>query len=110
MSNNSKIPYHGLMGDAEFLAETSLISFISENKELVERFRKPNIKISDTNSSYRTINHWESLNILNDNRESKGWRKFSTFDVLWIEIVKHLRKWNIKTDVILEVKADCLKI
>ncbi len=45
--------------------------------------------IKDTDASYRSINHWSSLGLLDDVREdnNKGWRKFSIIDIVWLRIL-----------------------
>lgn len=57
-------------------------------------------------TSYRLINHWESLGLLDDSREQHGtgWRKFSVVDVALIRIFAALRQFGMPTEAMIKVK------
>lgn len=62
--------------------------------------------VSDTNYSYRQINSIPST-ILGDKRENKrGWRKFSLKELIFLDVVKELRKYGILNKQ-LNSLADC---
>jgi len=51
--------------------------------------------IKDTDQSYRVINHWCSLGLIEDERTSDSdWRKLSLLDLIWIQIVAELRQFG----------------
>ncbi len=51
--------------------------------------------IKDTDQSYRAINHWSSLGLIEDDRTSdSSWRKLSLLDLIWIQIVAELRQFG----------------
>lgn len=51
--------------------------------------------IKDTDQSYRAINHWSSLGLIEDDRTSDtAWRKLSMLDLIWIQIVGELRQFG----------------
>lgn len=51
--------------------------------------------LKDTDQSYRIINHWSTLGLLEDHREKVGqWRKLSILDILWIQVLAKMRKFG----------------
>jgi len=65
----------------------------------------------------RLLNHWEKELLLDDNRENnKGWRVYSAIEVIWINIIIEIRKFNFSLDKIvalkksLELHSDEIKI
>ncbi len=52
--------------------------------------------------SYRLINHWTEEKLLGDDREedSKGWRKLSMVDVLWLRILRELRAFGVPLETL----------
>ena len=78
---------------AELLKRISLedaTSYITER-----RFTNKNLKIS-----YRELNHWSSQGLLFENNEVGRWRKFNIVEMVWIEIVKELRLYNMPLPLI----------
>ncbi|MDA9835734.1 MerR family transcriptional regulator [Flavobacteriales bacterium] len=58
----------------------------------------------DCKVSARLLNHWVDFGILKDKREhKKGWHKFSSSDLVWIDIVLRLREFGLNLDAILSV-------
>lgn len=59
-------------------------------------------------ASYRIVNHWTKLGLINDNRENnQQWRKFSLLDLIWLNIIKQLRIFGFPNEKILKTKK-CL--
>lgn len=58
--------------------------------------------IKDTDATYRTINHWAKLGLIDDDRENegKGWRKFSIVDLVWLGVLKQLREYGFSLEKI----------
>jgi DNA-binding transcriptional MerR regulator len=98
-----------------FRAETfimevyNFIDFCEKNTKILANINASNCTIKDTGNTYRVIYHWESLGLIDNNRENsdKGWRKFSVVDLAWISIVKALRNFGFSSDKIKVVKK-CL--
>lgn len=84
-------------------------SFCKDNPKILENINKPTQTIKDTGNTYRIINHWESLGLINNDRENsdKGWRKFSIADLAWISIIKILREFGLSSDKI-RITKECL--
>ena len=60
----------------------------------------------EADASYRTLNHWSELGLIEDDRKKeKGWRKFSTIEVVWLHIIAELRKFGLSIEQLLNVKA-----
>lgn len=74
--------------------------------ETLKRMRDRKYEIKDTYQSYRTINYWDSMGLLDGGREvpSKGWRKFSVFDLAFIAIITYLRNVGLSIEKIKVVK------
>ncbi len=61
--------------------------------------------IPETENTYRTINHWMSLGLIDDTREdSSKWRKFNLMELVWIMIITKLREFGFSNEKILETK------
>lgn len=59
-----------------------------------KRFRK-----KDTYISYRSINHYDEMGLIKDDRDStKEWRRFSGFDLIWLHIIEELRNIGVSID------------
>lgn len=57
--------------------------------------------------SYRIINHWSELGLIDEDRAiERGWRKFSTVEILWLAIIYELRKFGFSSGNILRVKQN----
>lgn len=73
-------------------------------------FNKKYVNVKESDASYRAINHWESLGLLDDTRTDKqGWRKFSLLDLIWIKIILILREFGLSNKKILQVKQSLSK-
>ena len=85
-----------LMAVGKYLQEkrsgTAHINLLTEKK----------FTIKDTDSTYRVINHWSKLDLFDDARqgESKGWRKFSLVDMVWLKVLMELRKFGFALEKI----------
>lgn len=63
---------------------------------------------ADLNIPYRVISHWSLNNLFivdyeDENNELK-WKRFSFTDIIWIEIIKELRKYGLSLEKILYLK------
>lgn len=73
--------------------------------------KKPDIRdkkydINKTAISYRTINYWESVGLLDDQRKEQGhgWRKFSIVDIVFISLINHLRNLGLSLEKLQNTK------
>lgn len=77
--------------------------------ELIEYVSEPMFISTDTEISPRTVNHWEKIGLL-DNQRSEGqrWRRFSFVEFVWINILQELRKVGLGLDALKALKASLL--
>lgn len=60
----------------------------------------------DTGISYRVLNHWTDVGLIEDSRDdAASWRKLSLSDLVWIRILIGLREYGLSIDKLLKVKA-----
>ncbi|MFT4553412.1 MAG: hypothetical protein ACI9S8_002050 [Chlamydiales bacterium] len=72
---------------------------------LVDNLRKRNLKISPSDTSSRVLNHWDSLGLIECEREgNRGWRKFNVTECIWLKIIRDLRKFGISLETIGKLK------
>jgi len=66
-------------------------------------------QISNTEFSYRIINHWEKNKLTTSIRKGgTGWRKYSIMDRVWLYIVREMRNFGISLAMIKKVKANLI--
>lgn len=89
--------------------EESFINFC-KNKELLDIFTEKLFQVSTNNEvTYRMVNHWESIGLIDDTREKEGdWRTFNLCDVVWHQIIIALRSFGFPNEKIARVKASLL--
>jgi hypothetical protein len=70
------------------------------------RIRLPNFEIGkDAGTSYRVINHWDSLGLIDCERaSSNSWRRFNLIETLWISVMRRFRKMEISLGKIAQIK------
>jgi len=66
--------------------------------------REKSFARKDLGISYRELNHWSSEGLLYEDNEKGKWRKFNVFEIIWIELVKELRLYNLAIPIITIVK------
>ncbi len=74
---------------------------------LIRVLQKKSYKIQHTSQTYRVINHWTEIGLVDDERgsESRGWRAFSMTDLIWIRIIDELRQFGFPLEKIAIAKA-----
>jgi DNA-binding transcriptional MerR regulator len=78
--------------------------FTNENKS-IKFLNKPQNNFEHSSLSARVLTHWQSIGILDDTREnSKGWRKFSFSEQIWIKCIIRLRGFGMDLKKIKRVK------
>lgn len=75
-------------------------------KMWAEELKKKSYKIQHTSETYRTINHWSEIGLIDDERQedSRGWRAFSAIDLIWIRVIQELRVFGLALEKIASVK------
>jgi DNA-binding transcriptional MerR regulator len=62
--------------------------------------------LSQQETSYRVLSHWDLEGLLECERDSeKGWRKFNVVEILWLQIIQELRKLGLPIGIIRTTKA-----
>ncbi len=88
----------------EFPEPDSFRNFI--NKILKEELNNRESTAQILGTTYRTINHWEKVGLIDSVRtEQKGWRKYSYIELLWLFIILELRNFGISIENILKLKS-----
>lgn len=68
-------------------------------------FREKRHSIAQTSTTYRIINHWSEIGLINKNtQQGSGWRKFSLIDLIWIYILKDLREYGMPLEALKHTK------
>lgn len=79
-------------------------------KKISGYLNKKTAQIGDFDTTYRVVNHWSSLGLIDDNREEhRGWRRFSIVETFWLRIMLALREFGFPLEKIMETKKDLFK-
>ena len=81
--------------------------FLHEKKAAIQKefLSNEKLRLSSENISYRTINHWQKIGLIEDSREDgKGWRKYSISDIIWVNVISELRCFGLSIELIRNVK------
>jgi DNA-binding transcriptional MerR regulator len=79
--------------------------FEIEGKKFIEFITQNRKRLNISEVSYRAINHWAKLGLIDENRENeKGWRKFNLVEMVWLHILHELRSFGYPNDKIAVVK------
>jgi DNA-binding transcriptional MerR regulator len=79
--------------------------FSDQYKGVRDMLKTKRYTIQDTDTTYRMINHWSSLGLLPEDRESEShWHKFSTMDLVWINVMVELREFGMGLDKLQKTK------
>ncbi len=55
--------------------------------------------------SYRTLHHWDSIGLIECERESNsGWRRFNLIEALWVYVIIKFRAMGVSLDSIVKAK------
>jgi len=88
------------------------IDYLTNDKhaDLHSLIRSKRYTVKNTDVSYRVINHWEEKGLLPKNSvdSGEGWRKFSFVEILWLQVVKHLREFGLSLDLIKQVRENVM--
>jgi len=90
--------------------ESLHLEYLCSKSEKIENLRKmitdKKFRIRDTDQSYRVINHWSSLGLLDDERESNNsaWRLFNVLQLVWIKAMNRMRFFGLPIELIKKAK------
>lgn len=72
------------------------------NREtLHKQVNEKQFTVKDGDITYRVINHWTAQGLLDDGREdSSNWRKLSLKDLLWLRILRELRRFGLPLETL----------
>lgn len=76
----------------------------AENADVLELLHERKFTSKDLGISYRELNHWSTKELLLGNNQSGKWRKFNMIELIWLNLVKELRKYNVSIPNIKSVK------
>ena len=71
------------------------------------RYSLKAINTDKTKISYRVINHWTENGLIDENRSkdnSKGWRRFSLCDLIWLQVLYTLRTFGLSIKQLQAIK------
>lgn len=85
-----------------FKGKPKFLEFLTSRKFTVKKSKQ----------SYRVINHWTKLGLIDDYRSEKnsGWRKFSITDIVWLSIIMSMRRFGFPNEKILKVKDSLIDL
>lgn len=85
-----------------------LLDMIEKHPDILPKLREKKYTAKDTDKTFRIINYWESVGLLDDNRKSgsEGWRKFSMMDMAFMHLLAKLREFDFSIQKLKVVKQD----
>lgn len=93
-----------------FSSEMEKFRTSKEGEEIITGFNEKHLPLSD-NFTYRLINHWESIGLIDNTRKKEGnWRKFSPKDVIWMLLIIALRDFGFSNGKIANVKKSLIDL
>ncbi|MBR2273661.1 MAG: MerR family transcriptional regulator [Alphaproteobacteria bacterium] len=97
--------------DTTFADMVSLINMLERNPDILANLRRKKYTVKDTDKSFRTINHWESVGLLDNERqdEKEKWRKFSQIDIVYLHLLSKLREFDLSLAKLKNAKHDLMK-
>ncbi len=74
-------------------------------KELANALLQRHFIGTDTGVSYRVINHWENVGLIDNFREEgQRWRRFSFVEFIWVRMIDEMRRFGLPVESIKVVK------
>jgi hypothetical protein len=85
---------------------------VMDSKDILNAFNNRKYTIKNTGGvKYRWINYWTEIGLLDDNRDAnQKWRRFSLVDMVWLLIIRDLRKFGLSNDKIAVTKKCVFEI
>jgi len=79
----------------------------SNYQAIAEKLKLKMFSPKDLGITYRELNHWSSKNLLFESTPGKM-RRFNLIELVWIEILKVLRQYNLSLEIIKALKENLL--
>ena len=85
-----------------------LFDMLQKHPDILPKLREKKYTAKDTDKTFRIINYWESVGLLDNNRKSgsEGWRKFSMIDMVFMHLLAKLREFDFSIQKLKTVKED----
>lgn len=85
-----------------------LLDMVEKHPDILSKLREKKYTAKDTDKTFRIINYWESVGLLDNNRKSgsEGWRKFSMIDLVFMHLLAKLREFDFSIQKLKTVKED----
>ena len=85
-----------------------LLDMVEKHPDILSKLREKKYTAKDTDKTFRIINYWESVGLLDNNRKSgsEGWRKFSMIDMVFMHLLAKLREFDFSIQKLKTVKED----
>lgn len=76
-----------------------------ESLEPLRKFlREKRYKVGDSTVTYRVLSSWDSAGLLPRGVNTKGWRRFSLPEIVWLEAIKRMRDFGVTFGEITKIK------
>jgi|WetSurMetagenome_2_1015567.scaffolds.fasta_scaffold261676_2 DNA-binding transcriptional MerR regulator len=90
--------------------KVTLATLFSDESRSSELIRLKQFPVSATRETYRTINFWESMGVLDNNRsEATSWRKFDLLEIAWIMVISELKMFGYPIKSVVDLKDQLWK-
>jgi len=100
-----KLKQNNLFPASDWFDSNFFGGFASSPSKIKDQLNEQDHKIDDERLSSRLLNHWYKTGIIDDDRpNSKGWKKFSISELVWVQVVFKLRKFGLDLNRIKLVK------
>lgn len=91
-------------GDS-FLINLGMLCDSSKATEIIKRFHSRHLEIEKSDVSYRVLTHWDSLGLIECERDSsQGWRRFNLIETLWLSVIKKARELGLSLEQVAKAK------
>jgi DNA-binding transcriptional MerR regulator len=99
-----------IIDEDELFDEKWEFFYSSESRKVIlKKINDPSLRIDSNSFSYRLINHWEKIGLIDSARPTElGWRKYSILNLVWINIIAELRAFGLPLKKILKIKERSL--
>lgn len=78
-----------------------------EIQSIITELKSPMFSVKDSRISYRTLHHYQELNIIEPKKSKiNSWRKFTGIDLIWIDTIVQLRNFGIGLDKLKSLKMN----
>lgn len=91
-------------GDS-FLINLGMLCDSAKATEIIKRFHSRHLEIEKSDVSYRVLTHWDSLGLIECERDSsQGWRRFNLIETLWLSVIKKARELGLSLEQVSKAK------